>query len=112
MPDTWSKQSHRSKPLTRDDSVSSVMDDIGIGQDDESFSVVIVGGGPHALAALSALYEDSQHDETIGTGPRCSTLSNDYPPCAAMPLLCHLPAMLCHALPCSATTLGAPDVLS
>lgn len=31
------------------------MDDIGL--DDESFSIVIIGGGPHALAALAALHD-------------------------------------------------------
>ena len=35
--------------------ITSVID--GIGSHDESASVVIVGGGPHALAALSALRE-------------------------------------------------------
>ena len=37
--------------------VDSVIDDAGI--DDESASIVIVGGGPHALAALAALHEGS-----------------------------------------------------
>lgn len=37
--------------------VLSVMDDIGL--HDEFATVVIVGGGPHALAALSALHENS-----------------------------------------------------
>jgi len=37
---------------------ASVLDDIGL--DDESASIVIVGGGPHALAALAALHDSSQ----------------------------------------------------
>ena len=38
--------------------VASVMDD-NVGLRDESASIVIVGGGPHALAALAALHEGS-----------------------------------------------------
>ena len=54
-----------SKPCTHDDP-ADVMDDIGL--DNESFStdVVIVGGGPHALAALAAL----SHADAVGTGLR------------------------------------------
>ena len=37
------------------DPPTSVMDDAGF--DDESASIVIVGGGPHALAVLAALHE-------------------------------------------------------
>jgi hypothetical protein len=47
--------------------ITSVMDDIGL--DDESFSVVIVGGGPHALAALTAL-----HDHALLNGSSPSSL--------------------------------------
>lgn len=36
---------------------TSVIDDIGA--DDEHATVVIIGGGPHALAALSALHDNS-----------------------------------------------------
>ena len=44
--------------LCCDDSlITSIYDDIGL--HDESVSVVIVGGGPHALAALAALQEGS-----------------------------------------------------
>ena len=54
--------------------VVSVIDDSGL--DDESASVVIVGGGPHALAALAALHEGFQQgdegpsgsDGNFGTG--------------------------------------------
>ena len=44
------------------------MDDIGLG--DESVSIVIVGGGPHALAALAALHDDSRPGSLlkVGTG--------------------------------------------
>ena len=54
-----------SKPCAHDDP-ADVMDDIGL--DNESFStdVVIVGGGPHALAALAAL----SHADAVGTGLR------------------------------------------
>ena len=40
--------------------ITSVIDGIGI--DDEPASIVIVGGGPHALAALSALHEGRLED--------------------------------------------------
>ena len=50
---------------------TSVMDD-NIGLEDESASVVIVGGGPHALAALAALeglgLQQSDGQQKIGTG--------------------------------------------
>ena len=54
-----------SKPCTHDDP-ADVMDDIGL--DNESFSVdiAVVGGGPHALAALAAL----SHADAVGTGLR------------------------------------------
>ena len=69
--------------------VSSVIDDVGL--HDESATVVIVGGGPHALATLSALHEGSlafgqyANDsffqarvgfnalKKVGTGARCPT---------------------------------------
>ena len=43
------------------------MDDIGL--DDESFSIVIIGGGPHALAALAALHDAGSQlrGDKIGT---------------------------------------------
>ena len=57
-----------SKPCTCETTtITSVMDDIGL--DDESFSVVIVGGGPHALAALTAL-----HDHALLNGSSPSSL--------------------------------------
>ena len=59
-------------------SATSVMDDIGM--HDESASVVIIGGGPHSLAALSALHEgrlrerkessDGSHREAKGRTDR------------------------------------------
>ena len=45
---------------------TSVLDDIGL--DDEEASIVIVGGGPHALAALAALHEDSFAFQQYGEG--------------------------------------------
>ena len=47
-----------------DEPATSVIDDIG--DNDESCSVVIVGGGPHALAALAALNEGSLAFEQFG----------------------------------------------
>lgn len=55
----------------------SVLDDIGV--DDEHATIVIIGGGPHALAALSALHEKSfafaeqygsenEHQRRVGFG--------------------------------------------
>ena len=50
------KKSESSKPCYACDAPkTSVIDDLG--SHDESASIVIVGGGPHALAALSALHE-------------------------------------------------------
>ena len=45
------------KPCCQETFTSVIDDDIGL--NDESASIVIVGGGPHALAALAALHEGS-----------------------------------------------------
>ena len=51
---------------TCDEPATSVLDDIGL--DDERASIVIVGGGPHALAALAALHDSSLCSlEKVGT---------------------------------------------
>ena len=55
----WSKSKTPASP-------SSVMD-FDIGLQDESAEVVIIGGGPHALAALAALNEDSILKGDTGT---------------------------------------------
>ena len=62
--------------------VTSVIDD---GLDDEFASIIIVGGGPHALAALAALLDGSLASQQagsggslqkVGTGARCSFCVN------------------------------------
>ena len=45
---------------------TSVIDD-DIGDSDETASVCIIGGGPHALAALAALHEGSLSFEQFGS---------------------------------------------
>ena len=59
MADTWHGQSKGGGcPLPCCGTPTSIMD-ANIGLDDESVSIVIIGGGPHALAALAALQEKS-----------------------------------------------------
>ena len=54
------------KPCTAcDTSPVSVLDDIGL--EDEVFTVAIIGGGPHALAALAALHDGPSAFEKVGT---------------------------------------------
>ena len=73
MSNARSSKSKWSEPCTQDDPITSIMDDIGL--DNESFSVVIVGGGPHALAALAALA--SHEDGMVGpAGSRPTALAH------------------------------------
>ena len=59
-------RSQSAKPCTtRDTSPANVCDDISI--DEESFTVAIIGGGPHALAALAALHDGPSAFEKVGT---------------------------------------------
>ena len=104
------------KPCACDAPVTSVIDgDIGL--DDESASVVIVGGGPHALAALAALHEGSlgfqQYGDDgffqarvgfgslqkVGTGARSPTAM----PC---PAASRIPPTVVHASQSASSTLA------
>ena len=73
----------------------SVLDDIGV--DDEHATIVIIGGGPHALAALSALHEKSfafaeqygsenEHQRRVGFGSY-TTVGTGSRPTLCMPPL-------------------------
>lgn len=75
----------------------SVLDDIGV--DDEHATIVIIGGGPHALAALSALHEKSfafaeqygsenEHQRRVGFGSYTKVGTGSH---RTRPTLCMLP---------------------
>lgn len=59
----WSKSEAPPSPATVIDSA--------IGLQDEPAKIVIIGGGPHALAALASLKEDSLQTEDAGSRASC-----------------------------------------